>query len=96
MIDFDTYIKQISESLKKLDPYLVMVFGSYKRNHTNEDSDLDRFNCIYKTYVQGVSSFGKQFCKSHKNIFATSHVISQNDFLLLPCNFESTTKTCFR
>lgn len=35
------YIQQLKESLKELDPYLVLLFGSYAYGIPNRDSDID-------------------------------------------------------
>lgn len=35
------YIQQLKESLSKLDPYLVLLFGSYAHGIPHTDSDLD-------------------------------------------------------
>lgn len=37
------YIDQIKESLSELNPYLVLLFGSYAYGTPHEDSDLDIF-----------------------------------------------------
>ena len=35
------YINQILERLKTIDPYLILLFGSYAYGQPNEDSDID-------------------------------------------------------
>jgi predicted nucleotidyltransferase len=35
------YIKQITENLKVINPYLVLLFGSYAYGTPHEDSDID-------------------------------------------------------
>ena len=35
------YIEQILERLKTIDPYLILLFGSYAYGQPNEDSDID-------------------------------------------------------
>lgn len=37
------YIKQLQRKLSVLDPYLVLLFGSYATGEPNQDSDLDVF-----------------------------------------------------
>ena len=37
------YIQQLKESLSQLNPYLVLLFGSYAYGTPHEDSDLDLF-----------------------------------------------------
>ncbi len=37
------YIKQLTESLKTINPYMVLLFGSYAYGTPNQDSDLDIF-----------------------------------------------------
>ena len=37
------YIKQLKENLSELNPYLVLLFGSYANGTPNQDSDLDIF-----------------------------------------------------
>ncbi len=37
------YIEQLKESLSELNPYLVLLFGSYAYGTPHEDSDLDVF-----------------------------------------------------
>jgi len=37
------YIKQLKENLQVLNPYLVLLFGSYAYGTPNQDSDLDIF-----------------------------------------------------
>jgi predicted nucleotidyltransferase len=39
----NTYIQQLTESLKTINPYLVLLFGSYAYGTPNPDSDLDIF-----------------------------------------------------
>lgn len=35
------YIQQLKESLKELNPYLIMLFGSYAWGTPHKDSDID-------------------------------------------------------
>ena len=37
------YIQQLKESLSQLNPYLVLLFGSYAYGTPHQDSDLDLF-----------------------------------------------------
>jgi len=37
----NAYIDQITESLRELNPYLVLLFGSYAYGTPHEDSDID-------------------------------------------------------
>lgn len=37
------YIQQLKSNLSKLDPYLVLLFGSYAYGTPDQDSDLDVF-----------------------------------------------------
>lgn len=43
MLDDNIYIQQLRESLGKLNPYLVVLFGSFAYGTPNQDSDLDIF-----------------------------------------------------
>lgn len=43
MIDKNYYIKQLQSKLSALDPYLVLLFGSYAIGVPDKDSDLDLF-----------------------------------------------------
>lgn len=43
------YIQQLKESLSKLDPYLVLLFGSYAYGTPHKDSDLDVFVVLNDT-----------------------------------------------
>ncbi len=35
------YIKQLKEIISKLNPYMILLFGSYAYGTPNEDSDID-------------------------------------------------------
>jgi predicted nucleotidyltransferase len=37
----NSYIEQLTESLKTINPYLVLLFGSYAYGTPNQDSDID-------------------------------------------------------
>ena len=37
------FIKNITESLKTINPYLILLFGSYAYGTPNQDSDIDIF-----------------------------------------------------
>jgi len=39
--NFDVYLKQILKSLKRINPKIVIVFGSYINGRIDEDSDID-------------------------------------------------------
>ena len=39
----NTYIQQLKDNLSGLNPYLVLLFGSYAYGSPNQDSDLDIF-----------------------------------------------------
>lgn len=41
MLADNLYIQQLKEALSELDPYLVLLFGSYAYGLPNEDSDID-------------------------------------------------------
>lgn len=41
MQEENKYIRQITERLSELDPYLVLLFGSYAAGVRHEDSDID-------------------------------------------------------
>ncbi len=41
MIPENIYIKQLTESLKTINPYMVLLFGSYAYGTPNKDSDID-------------------------------------------------------
>lgn len=43
MILNNKYIEQLKTNLKAIDPYLVLLFGSYVYGNPDEDSDLDVF-----------------------------------------------------
>ncbi len=38
---FDKYLTRILKALKKIDPRIIIVFGSYSKGTIDEDSDLD-------------------------------------------------------
>ena len=40
-MDNTKYIKEITEKLKTINPYLIILFGSYAYGTPNEDSDID-------------------------------------------------------
>ncbi len=40
-MDNQKYIKEIIEKLKSINPYLIILFGSYAYGTPNEDSDID-------------------------------------------------------
>ncbi|RLD62410.1 MAG: nucleotidyltransferase domain-containing protein [Bacteroidetes bacterium] len=37
----NTYIQQIKAKLSEMDPYLILLFGSYANGTPNDDSDID-------------------------------------------------------
>ena len=43
MIPGNKYIEQLKTNLKAIDPYLVLLFGSYVYGNPDQDSDLDVF-----------------------------------------------------
>lgn len=43
MVSDNKYIKQLQTNLSKIDPYLVLLFGSYAYGTPDLDSDLDVF-----------------------------------------------------
>jgi predicted nucleotidyltransferase len=43
MLSENKYIQQLQTSLSKIDPYLVLLFGSYAYGTPDPDSDLDVF-----------------------------------------------------
>jgi predicted nucleotidyltransferase len=43
MLSENVYIQQIKENLKELNPYLILLFGSYAYGTPNQDSDIDIF-----------------------------------------------------
>ena len=43
MISDNIYIQQIIETLQAVNPYLIMLFGSYAYGTPHQDSDLDVF-----------------------------------------------------
>lgn len=43
MVLEDKYIEQLTTSLRKIDPYMVLLFGSYAYGTPDPDSDLDVF-----------------------------------------------------
>jgi len=43
MIVENIYIKQLKEIFKELNPFLVLLFGSYAYGNPHKDSDLDIF-----------------------------------------------------
>ncbi len=43
MVSENKYIKQLQTNLSKIDPYLVLLFGSYAYGTPDPDSDLDVF-----------------------------------------------------
>jgi predicted nucleotidyltransferase len=47
----NTYIKQLKENLKELDPYLALLFGSYAYGKPHTDSDIDLLIVTNDTFV---------------------------------------------
>jgi predicted nucleotidyltransferase len=43
MVSENKYIQQLKTNLSKIDPYLVLLFGSYAYGTPDPDSDLDVF-----------------------------------------------------
>jgi uncharacterized protein len=43
MVSENKYIQQLKANLSKIDPYLVLLFGSYTYGTPDPDSDLDVF-----------------------------------------------------
>ena len=43
MISGNKYIEELKTNLKAIDPYMVLLFGSYVYGNPDEDSDLDVF-----------------------------------------------------
>ncbi len=43
MVSENKYIQQLKTNLSKIDPYLVLLFGSYAYGSPDPDSDLDVF-----------------------------------------------------
>jgi predicted nucleotidyltransferase len=43
MVHNNKYIEQLKTNLKAIDPYMVLLFGSYAYGNPDEDSDLDLF-----------------------------------------------------
>ncbi len=43
MAHHNKYIEQLKTNLKTIDPYMVLIFGSYAYGKPDEDSDLDVF-----------------------------------------------------
>lgn len=43
MVSENKYIQQLKTNLSKIDPYLVLLFGSYAYGAPDPDSDLDVF-----------------------------------------------------
>jgi len=43
MVSENKYIEQLTNNLSKIDPYLVLLFGSYASGTPDSDSDLDIF-----------------------------------------------------
>ena len=43
MLPYNKYIEQLKTNLKAIDPYMVLLFGSYAYGNPDEDSDLDVF-----------------------------------------------------
>jgi uncharacterized protein len=41
MLANESYIQQIKDNLSEIDPYLVLLFGSYAYGTPHEDSDID-------------------------------------------------------
>lgn len=43
MVQNNKYIEQLKTNLKTIDPYMVLLFGSYAYGKPDKDSDLDVF-----------------------------------------------------
>ena len=41
MLEYEKYIQQIIDSLRQLDPYKIILFGSLATGDLHEDSDID-------------------------------------------------------
>ncbi|MBA4407996.1 MAG: nucleotidyltransferase domain-containing protein [Bacteroidota bacterium] len=47
----NTYIQQLKENLKELNPYLVFLFGSYAYGTPHKDSDIDLLVVTNDKYI---------------------------------------------
>jgi len=45
------YIQQIKDNISKLNPYLILLFGSYAYGHPHKDSDIDLLVVTNEDYI---------------------------------------------
>jgi len=47
----DTYIKQLCDKLQEINPYMVLLFGSYAYGSPHQDSDIDLLVVTNDNYI---------------------------------------------
>lgn len=62
------YIEQLKASLSKLDPYLVLLFGSYPYGTPHKDSDIDLLIVTNDNYVPNFNEHSQLYLKISKAI----------------------------
>jgi len=45
------YIEQLKQKISELNPYLILLFGSYASGNPNKDSDIDLLVVTNDTYI---------------------------------------------
>ena len=65
----NTYIEQLTESLKAINPYMVLLFGSYAYGTPNQDSDIDLVVVTNDNYIpKDFNEHSKLYLKVSKAI----------------------------
>ena len=62
------YIEQLKASLSKLDPYLVLLFGSYAYGKPHKDSDIDLLVVTNDNYIPNFNEHSQLYLKISKEI----------------------------
>ena len=62
------YIEQLKISLSKLDPYLVLLFGSYAYGTPHKDSDIDLLVVTNDNYIPNFNEHSQLYLKISKEI----------------------------
>jgi predicted nucleotidyltransferase len=63
------YIKQITENLKVINPYLVLLFGSYVNGTPHPDSDIGLFVVTNDDYMSQSFTEKTIYISQQSNIF---------------------------
>jgi uncharacterized protein len=68
MEDAHIYIDQLKDSLSKLDPYLVLLFGSFAYGIPDRDSDIDILVVTGDNFLPNFEEHSQLFLKVSKAI----------------------------